>query len=215
MRFVLSLFIILFSFSNVFAATASKNDEEKEKYVFPSFLSLGIYGYGYIPMETDKDVLGYGGGGGLKMAINFTRYFGIGLSSGFTVTQPKDSSGNKLTILSDIRASIIIQRDTGYHRSGFMPWSSISLGVLSGEVNYGSYQKLEDAVGFNIVLSAGLRYNFKNVYIGIGAEYSFSRLYGDLVNNNYYNGSYYYTRKSGSIFNPSGFNIFGEVGYRL
>ena len=68
-------------------------------------------------------------------------------------------------------------------------------------------------VGFNISAMAGVRYNFRRAYVGIGAEYMFAALTGDLVYN--YNYYYYYQRRQTVNMDASGVNIFGEVGFRF
>lgn len=214
MRFIISLFIILFSFSYTFAAPKSDVEVNKSSND-PSMAIFGVYGYGYIPMETDKNLLGYGGGGGFKFAYNFNKYFALGLSSGLTVATSNYNNRNNLTLLSDTRFSLIVQRETNRGESGFVPWGSIGVGVMAAAGDYGSYQKLEDAVGFSFAVGAGLKYNFRNAYVGIGAEYTFARLYGNYVGDYYYNGYYYTQRRTSVTMNPSGFNVFGEFGFRF
>lgn len=214
MRFITSLFIILFSFS--YALAAPRSDVEVNKSSGrPSPMTFGVYGHGYIPIETDKDLIGYGGGGGFKTTYNINKYVGVGLSTGLTVATSNYQNNRNLTLLSDTRFSLIVQRETERGESGLVPWGSIGFGILAASGDYGSYQKLEDAIGFNFIASLGLRYNFSSAYLGIGAEYSLSRLYGNYISDYYYNG-YYYTRRQTSVtMNPSGFNIFGEFGFRF
>lgn len=200
MRIFIILSIILFCFSSAFA--------------FDDDMSFGLYGYGYIPMETDKNLIGYGGGGGFKLQYNLNKYFAIGASTGFTVSTSNYNNTKNITLLSDSRFLVIFQRNTYKGESGFVPWGSIGFGFLTGSGKYGDFQSFEDAMGFNFTLAAGLRYNFSRTYIGFGAEYSIARLYGDLYTD-YYNNYYYYQRKSSAIMNPSGFNIFGEFGFRF
>lgn len=200
MRFIIGLFIILFSFSSAFAL-----DDD---------MSFGLYGYGYIPMETDKNLIGYGGGSGFKLQYDLNKYFAIGASTGFTVASSNYNNTKNTTLLSDSRFLIIFQRNTGKGESGFVPWGSLGFGFLTGSGKYGNTQSLEDTMGFNFTLSAGLRYNFSRTYIGVGAEYSIARLYGDLYTD-YYNDYYYYPRKTNVTVNPSGFNVFGEFGVRF
>lgn len=214
MRFIISLFIVLFSFSYTFAAPKSDVEVNKSSNEIARS-TVGIYGYGYIPMETDKDLIGYGGGGGLKGTYNFNRYVALGLSTGLTVAASNYNNVNNLTLLSDTRLSLIVQRETNKGESGFVPWGSIGVGVMAAAGDYGSFQKLEDAVGFSFAVGAGLKYNIRNAYVGIGAEYTFARLYGDLVGDYYYNGYYYTQRRTSVTMNPSGFNVFGEVGVRF
>lgn len=175
MRFIICLFIILSSFSYVFAAPYS-DVEVRRSSGRPSPMTFGIYGYGYIPMETDKDLIGYGGGGGFKTTYNINKYVGVGLSTGLTVATSNYQNNRNLTLLSDTRFSLIVQRETERGESGLVPWGSIGFGILAASGDYGSYQKLEDAIGFNFIASLGLRYNFSSAYLGIGAEYSLSRL---------------------------------------
>lgn len=215
MRFIICLFIILSSFSYVFAAPYS-DVEVRRSSGRPSPMTFGIYGYGYIPMETDKGLIGYGGGGGFKTTYNINKYFGIGLSTGLTVATSNYNNMSNRTLLSDTRFSIIFQRETENGERGVVPWGSVGFGILTGAGDYGSYQSFEDSIGFNVAFSAGLRYNFRSAYIGIGAEYSIARLYGDLVNDyQYYYGGYYYQRRVSVTMNPSGFNVFGEFGIRF
>lgn len=201
MRFIISLFMFLFSFSSVFAYNFVEEN-----------ISLGLVGYGYIPMETDKDILGYGGGGGVKVKYDINKYVGIGLYSGLTISSSNTNNSNNLTLYNDSRFSIIFQRETDDGEDGFVPWGSLGIGFVSGSVKYGDYRSMEDAIGFSATLSAGLKYNFNVFYAGIGAEYSFSRLYGDIINN-FFDG--YYSRQAGVLLNTSGFNIFGEFGVRF
>lgn len=213
MRFFMSFFIVLFSFSYIFAAPHS-DVENKRGYSRPSAMTFGLYGLGYIPMDKDKDLIGYGGGAGFKTTYNIGKYFGVGLSTGLTIATSKHNNVQNLTLLSDTRLSFIIQRETSRGENGFVPWGSFGFGLLAASGDYGGYKQFEDGIGFNFVFSAGLRYNFRNAYIGVGAEYFIANVYGDLVDD-YYNGYYYYPRRTSAIMNPSGFNIFGEFGFRL
>lgn len=111
MRFIICLFIILSSFSYVFAAPYS-DVEVRRSSGRPSPMTFGVYGHGYIPMETDKDLIGYGGGGGFKTTYNINKYVGVGLSTGLTVATSNYQNNRNLTLLSDTRFSLIVQRET-------------------------------------------------------------------------------------------------------
>ena len=214
MRIFLTSLILLFSFSLAFAQNKS-DVEVRRSSGRPSPMTFGVYGQGYIPMETDKKLLGYGGGGGFKATYNINKYVGVGLSTGLTVATSNYNNNRNLTLLSDTRFSLIVQRETERGESGLVPWGSIGFGILAASGDYGSYQKLEDAIGFNFIASLGLRYNFSSAYLGIGAEYSVSRLYGNYISDYYYNGYYYTQRRTSVTMNPSGFNVFGEFGFRF
>lgn len=213
MRFILSILILLFSFSFTFAQHRSDVEVNKSNMSSkPALVTFGFMGYGYIPMEVDKDLIGTGGGGGLKAIININRYFAIGFSTSLTGAKSNYANMNNLTLLSDSRILFILQRETGKYESGIVPWGGLGLGVMAGA---GAYDVLtaEDMVGFNLSLMAGLRYNFKMAYIGFGAEYMFASLAGDLVYKNY---MYPYREYRQPVtMNPSGFNIFGEIGFRF
>lgn len=139
-RIILALFIIFYSFSNSFALSAT--DEA---------ISLGVYGYGYIPMETDKEPIGYGGGAGAKFVYHINNYFGIGLSTAFTAARSIYNNQPCITLFNDTRFLFIYHRETDIYESGFVPWGSIGLGILTGRGNYEDGNKLEDAIGFDIV----------------------------------------------------------------
>ena len=169
-------------------------------------------GYGYIPLGVDKDLIGYGGGGGFKATVNFNRYFALGFSTALSGGSSNYGNTSNLTLLSDTRIAFILQRETLRNQSGFVPWIGLGFGVMASAGNYGNLNT-EDMVGFNISAMAGVRYNFRRAYFGIGAEYMFAALTGDLVYN--YNYYYYYQRRQTVNMDASGVNIFGEVGFRF
>lgn len=212
MRIFLVSLILLFSFSFSFAQNKSDVEVNKSSDNRPSIATFGVLGYGYIPLGVDKDLIGNGGGGGFKATINFNRYFAMGFSTALSGGSSNYGNTSNLTLLSDTRIAFILQRETLRNQSGFVPWIGVGFGVMASAGNYGSL-KTEDMVGFNISAMAGLRYNFKRAYVGIGAEYMFAALTGDLVrNDDYY---YYYQRRQTVNMDASGVNIFGEVGFRF
>lgn len=212
MRIFLTSLILLFSFSFAFAQHKSDVEVNKSSDNRPSIATFGVMGYGYIPLGVDKDLIGNGGGGGFKATINFNRYFALGFSTALSGGSSNYGNTSNLTLLSDTRVLFILQRETLRNQSGFVPWIGLGVGVMASAGNYGTL-KTEDMVGFNISAMAGVRYNFRRAYIGIGAEYMFAALTGDLVSNdNYY---YYYQRRQTVNMDASGVNIFGEVGFRF
>lgn len=212
MRIFLTSLILLFSFSFAFAQYKSDVEVNKSYDNRPSIATFGVMGYGYIPLGVDKDLIGNGGGGGFKATINFNRYFALGLSTALSGGSSNYGNTSNLTLLSDTRVLFILQRETLRNQSGFVPWIGLGFGVIASAGNYGTL-KTEDMVGFNISAMAGVRYNFRRAYVGIGAEYMFAALTGDLVSNdNYY---YYYQRRQTVNMDASGVNIFGEIGFRF
>ncbi len=212
MRIFLTSLILLFSFSFAFAQNKSDVEVNKSYDNRPSIATFGVMGYGYIPLGVDKDLIGNGGGGGFKATINFNRYFALGLSTALSGGSSNYGNTSNLTLLSDTRVLFILQRETLRNQSGFVPWIGLGFGVIASAGNYGTL-KTEDMVGFNISAMAGVRYNFRRAYVGIGAEYMFAALTGDLVSNdNYY---YYYQRRQTVNMDASGVNIFGEIGFRF
>lgn len=215
MRIILISLILLFGFSFSYAQHTSDVEVNKKNYTRPSPMTFGIYGYGYIPTGLDKDIIGNGGGGGFKVTYNINKYFGIGLSTGLTVAA-SDNYNNNLTLLSDSRFFLIVQRETAHLQKGIVPWGSVGFGILAATASYGNYYQIEEAVGFNVVFSAGLRYNFRKAYLGFGAEYSLSKVYGEQIQRYYNDVYYYYYDISRSVtMDPSGVNIFAEFGYRF
>lgn len=212
MRIFLTSLILLFSFSFAFAQHKSDVEVNKSSDNRPSIATFGVMGYGYIPLGVDKDLIGNGGGDGFKATINFNRYFALGLSTALSGGSSNYGNTSNLTLLSDTRVLFILQRETLRNQSGFVPWIGLGVGVMASAGNYGTL-KTEDMVGFNISAMAGVRYNFRRAYVGIGAEYMFAALTGDLVSNDSY--YYYYQRRQTVNMDASGVNIFGEVGFRF
>ena len=208
MRIFFILLIVFFSFSFSFAQHRSDYNEDDSYDDVPSLFSVGVLGSGYVPLGSDKELLGYGAGAGLKAVINMNKFFGIGLSTSLTGAKSNYNGGNNYTLLSTTRLLFIFQKETDRFQKGFVPWFGLGIGLtaLFGDYSIG---KTKGMVGFDMTLMAGLRYNFKNAYVGIGAEYITIGISGDMVYNNKYQ-----TRETTSI-DISGVNIFGEIGFRF
>lgn len=205
MRIFLTSLIFLLSFSFVFAQSRSDVEVNKSSDNKPTMATFGFMGYGYIPVEADKDLIGYGGGGAVKATINVNRYFAIGLSAGVTAASSNYQNNSNLTLFTNARLSLIAQRETLKNETGFVPWAGLGLGVSAAAGSYGT-AKAKDMLGYDVALMAGVRYNFPKAYFGLGAEYSFSSLTGYLGNN---------ASRSAFSLNPSGVNVFAEAGFRF
>lgn len=189
MRFIIGLFIILFSFSSAFAL-----DDD---------MSFGLYGYGYIPMETDKNLIGYGGGGGFKLQYDLNKYFALGLEGDITASR----NGTNSTTFGGVRFLLIAQNETEKDKNGFVPWGAFALGTLMGNGSYenGTFN-YKNFSGFDISLMIGLRYNYKRAYFGIGADFTYGETIAEVQAAELY---------PNQDFFIIGTNIFLEAGYRF
>lgn len=205
MRIFLTSLIFLLSFSLVFAQNRS-DIEVNQSSNKPDMATLSFMGYGYIPVDSSKDLIGFGGGGSVKATVNINRYFAVGLSAGVTAASSNYQNAYNLTLLTNARLLLIAQRETLKNQPGVVPWGGLGIGVVAGSGSYGAGHA-EDMLGYDVAVMAGIRYNFSKVFLGLGAEFSISNLSGYLVNGS--------ISKSPYSLYASSVNVFGEVGFRF
>ncbi len=172
-KFCILLFFILLSF-NVFAQDKEKNYDIKK--VSP--WTLGISGFGYFPTSEQSLINNNGGGIGWKFKWNFNRYVGLATELNYTYTY--ENYFSSLQHIINIREALVIQRETYKGENGFVPWFSIGVGATVYMATYYNTSRyyynynIDSAVGFNLNVGAGLKYNFKHFYTGIFVDWTYS-----------------------------------------
>ena len=90
-------------------------------------MTIGVYGGAYFPTGY-RDVLGIGGGAGIKYKFNFNKFFAISADLGYTYSSGSDKNStntitwNGTSHMFDIRLMGIFQYETKKGESGFVPW---------------------------------------------------------------------------------------------
>ena len=219
------LFSILFIFTS-FLVSAQEEPKKKESFAdefnreiksigklnykdYP--MTLGIYGGAYFPTGY-RDVLGIGGGAGIKYKFNFNKFFAISADLGYTYSSGSDKNStntitwNGTSHMFDIRLMGILQYETKKGESGFAPWigtgAVISIASTKEQIeeryiysgNVYNYTNDYTGAALGYIIALGFRYNFKKVYTGINFDYT-------IANPGYYD--------------VSGFRLNAELGYRF
>lgn len=212
------IFTLLFIFLT-FSAYAQEQPKAGKK-VSP--WSLGVSGFGYVSTYNNfvlRDTLGAGGGVGLKFKGNINRFVGFATEFNYTNTSRSYSlstggltpSINVFDLTShiiDIRESFVVQYETYKGENGFVPWLSVGVGAtiyvpeysIIGISSAGDFT----AVGFNVNVAAGLKYNYKHFYTGLYVDYTTSIAYTDEVT--------FGTRSSNAV-DPDGVRFGLELGF--
>lgn len=165
-------------------------------------ITLGLQGGGFIQTGSTYDI-GNGGGVGINVKTNINKYFATLIQLNYTYASYKPYANSSHFI--DTRALIIVQKETTEDKNGIVPWAglgvSFNTGFFSVLNNYASFNGL----GVGLILTGGLRYNIKKIYIGANIEYNLAIISTDIQN---YYGQYY-------GIDPSGVRINAEIGFRL
>ena len=197
------LFSILFIFTS-FLVSAQEEPKKKESFAdefnreakdigklnykdYP--MTIGVYGGAYFPTGY-RDVLGIGGGAGIKYKFNFNKFFAISTDLGYTYSSgsSKNSTNtvtwNGTSHMFDIRLMGIFQYETKKGELGFVPWigtgavitfASTKEKVEERYVSTGNvYRYTNDfsGAGIGYIVALGFRYNFKKVYTGLNFDYT-------------------------------------------
>ena len=213
------LFSILFIFTS-FLVSAQEEPKKKESFSdefnreakdigklnykdYP--MTIGVYGGAYFPTGY-RDVLGIGGGAGIKYKFNFNKFFAISADLGYTYSSGSDKNStntitwNGTSHMFDIRLMGILQYETKKGETGFVPWFGtgpvISFAKSETIQHYSRQDVVFDYNGayFGYIAALGVKYNFKKAYAGVNLDYTITAPGGvDL----------------------SGFRIYAEAGYRF
>lgn len=174
-------------------------------------MTIGVYGGAYFPTGY-RDVLGIGGGAGIKYKFNFNKFFAISADLGYTYSSGSDKNStntitwNGTSHMFDIRLMGILQYETKKGESGFAPWigtgAVISIASTKEQIeeryiysgNVYNYTNDYTGAALGYIIALGFRYNFKKVYTGINFDYT-------IANPGYYD--------------VSGIRLNAEIGYRF
>ena len=174
-------------------------------------MTIGVYGGAYFPTGY-RDVLGIGGGAGIKYKFNFNKFFAISADLGYTYSSGSDKNStntitwNGTSHMFDIRLMGILQYETKKGESGFAPWigtgAVISIASTKEQIeeryiysgNVYNYTNDYTGAALGYIVALGFRYNFKKVYTGINFDYT-------IANPGYYD--------------VSGIRLNAEIGYRF
>lgn len=174
-------------------------------------MTIGVYGGAYFPTGY-RDVLGIGGGAGIKYKFNFNKFFAISADLGYTYSSGSETNStdtitwNTTSNMFDIRVMGILQYETKKGESGFAPWIGtgpvLAIASTKEEIeeryvysgNVYNYNRDYTGATIGYIIGFGFRYNFKNIYAGANFDYT-------LANPGYYD--------------VSGIRLNAEVGYRF
>lgn len=177
-KFFILLFVLT-AFSGFAQETAGGS-----KKVSP--FSIGVSGFAYIPTQEEYLIgqkLSTGGGFGVKFKWNFNRFFGLSTDFDYSNSKTNMTFFDITANVINIRESLVFQYETYRGESGFVPWVSVGVGaaIAVPEINvFNTAIPLPDdtnGTGFNVNVSAGLKYNFKNFYTGIFVDWTYSLAY--------------------------------------
>lgn len=200
MKKIILIFIIsIFSYNLLYAQNSMRNTYREQPKTLGSF---GINMHALIPTSYDTGkAINYGGGAGFALKINYFKYMALVLDFNYSYSQANMMN----THLYDIGLHTLIQHEKAYN--GFVPWVGFGFGINPSKFT-STNTALDGTLDMSLILSAGLRYNYKEFYFGPKISYSFYLFQEDINYRNTYN-EYY------KGLDATNLKIYFEAGYRF
>lgn len=200
MRKVIFILIIFFlTYNTLYAQNTMRNTYKDQPKTIGTF---GLNVHALIPTSYDTGkAINYGGGTGFALKINYFEYVALLLDFNYSYSQTSIMN----THLYDIGFHTLIQHEKAYN--GFVPWVGFGIGLNPSKYSSKNYA-LDGTFNMSLVLSAGLRYNYKQFYFGPKISYSFYLFKDDINHRNTYN-EYY------EGLDATNLKIYFEAGYRF